>query len=104
MKKTSVILIAASSFLFPQLSFAEKFIDRCGAYVKETYVDKSSDYRFNLIDSEGNNFDGSQSWSFSSNDLIIIEILNSAHLSQTPLCIDYSTSRWYWTIYSIRLQ
>ncbi|MBT0394752.1 hypothetical protein [Morganella morganii] len=104
MKKTSVILTMISSFLFPQVSYAKTFTDRCGAYVKETYVDKSSDYRFKLVDSEGNNFDGSQDWSFSSTDLVIIEMLNSAHLSQTPLCIDYSTSKWYWTIYSISMQ
>ncbi|WP_317419704.1 MULTISPECIES: hypothetical protein [unclassified Morganella (in: enterobacteria)] len=104
MRKLSFISITIFLFLFSQLSFAKTFTDRCGAYIKETYVDQNSDYRFKLVDKGGNNFDGSQDWSFSATDLIIIEMLNSAHLSQTPLCINYSTSRWFWTIYSVSMQ
>lgn len=104
MKKYLLFIPLAFGITFTPLCYAKDFSDRCGAYVKETYIDSNSDYRFKLVNKDGTPFDGSNSWSFTATNLMITEMLNMAHLSLSPICINYRTTSNYWNIYSVSMQ
>ncbi|EMD6371762.1 TPA: hypothetical protein ACYSAQ_001446 [Morganella morganii] len=104
MKKTIMFLSLTAGFLLSQPGHSATFNDRCNAYVNASNIDAGSFYRFNLVQKDGSFFDNSRQWSFSASNLNIIEMLNMAMLSKSPICITYRTYKDYWEINAIKFQ
>lgn len=104
MKKTfnSIIFILFSAVTFTANS--EVFTDKCGYYVHSTAIDNDGYYRFQLRDIHQNLYPASNLWSFSARLPPIIELLNIAHISQTPVCISYRSYKNYWDIFQVSMQ
>ncbi|EKT0590937.1 hypothetical protein [Morganella morganii] len=83
---------------------AKVFTDKCNYYIFATAIERANYYRFQLKDINNNLYPGSYIWSFSASKPEIIEILNMAHISRTPVCISYKTYADYWEIFDVAMQ
>ncbi|MEY1637621.1 hypothetical protein [Morganella morganii] len=83
---------------------AKVFTDKCDYYIFATAIERGGYYRFQIHDIHNNLYPGSHIWSFSASKPEIIEILNMAHISRTPVCISYKTYTDYWERFDVAMQ
>lgn len=104
MKKILTYIFLAFFYCFTSTANSEDFTDKCGYYVHSTAIDNDGYYRFQLRDIHQNLYPASNLWSFSARLPPIIELLNIAHISHTPVCISYRSYKNYWEILQVSMQ
>ncbi|EMI7476883.1 hypothetical protein [Morganella morganii] len=104
MKKILPYISLAFFYCFTSTANAEVFHNKCGYYVYSTAIENDGYYRFQLRDIHNNLYPTSNLWSFSASIPAIIELLNIAYISRTPVCISYRSYWHYWDIFQVSME
>lgn len=104
MKKISFYILIILCHCVISTANADVFLNKCGYYVFSTAIENDGYYRFQLRDIHNNLYPTSNLWSFSASTPAIIELLNIAHISRTPVCISYRSYKNYWDIFQVSME
>lgn len=106
--KIAKILIACIA-LSPLASFAASTVSpdnsigrACGAYISEIRA-YAGDYRYTMVDKEGNRISESNVGGYEATDANIIKILNMSYVLNKSVCIDWVYYSTYWHIDGVEI-